>query len=99
MDTRTFERKIDNLRKGQFVEDPAIYEHANNALYESRLLMNALKECCQNQAGRMNILRRMNEELAESVKRLMIENRELKDRLAGSDVRVEIDYGYSGKEG
>ena len=99
MDTSMFERKIENLRKGNYVTDPALYEYANNAMYESRLLMNALKECCQNQSGRMEILRRMNEELAESVKRLMIENRELKDRLAGSDVRVEVDYGYSGKEG
>ena len=98
MDTSTFERKIESLRKGVFSSDPALYEYANNAMYESRLLMNALRECCQSQNGRMEILLRMNEELADSVKRLMIENRELKDRLAGSDVRVEVDYGYSGKE-
>ena len=88
MDSSMFERKLDSLRKGEYVNDPALYEYCRSALFESKRFMSALQECAAQQAQRNTILRRMNEDLAETVKRLMIENRDLKERLTAAEKQV-----------
>lgn len=69
MDNATFTNHVDKLRKGEYVRDPSVFEYASNGLYETKRLLEAYRTCCALQAQKIELLRHMNKELMESLKR------------------------------
>jgi len=69
VDTTTFENQVGKLRKGEYVRDPSVFEYASNGLYETKRLLEAYRTCCALQAQKIELLRHMNKELMESLKR------------------------------
>ena len=69
MDTTAFENQVSKLRKGEYVRDPSVFEYASNGLYETKRLLEAYRTCCALQAQKIELLRHMNKELMDSLKR------------------------------
>lgn len=68
MDRTSFERNIELLKKGEFLEDRAIFDYASDSMFEIKTLLNALRQCCDFQQQRIRILRRLNDTLNAQTK-------------------------------
>ena len=68
MDRTSFERNIELLKNGDFLEDRAIFDYASDSLFEIKTLLNALRQCCDFQQQKIRILRRLNDTLNAQAK-------------------------------
>ena len=68
MDLTTFERKIEQLNRGEMVKDPAVFSYAGDCMYEYKRLFEALRRCCALQDQNIDLLRKMNKGLQETIK-------------------------------
>lgn len=68
MDRKQFEKNIERLKTGEFLEDRAIFDYASDSLFEIKTLLNALRQCCDFQQQKIRILRRLNDALNAQVK-------------------------------
>lgn len=68
MDRTTFEKNIERLKTGEFMEDRAIFDYASDSLFEIKTLLSALRQCCDFQQQKIRILRRLNDTLNAQVK-------------------------------
>ena len=68
MDRTSFERNIELLKNGEFLEDRAIFDYASDSLFEIKTLLNALRQCCEFQQQKIRILRRINDTMNAQVK-------------------------------
>lgn len=68
MDRSQFEKDIERLQTGEFLEDRAIFDYASDSLFEIKTLLNALRKCCDFQQQKIRILRRINDTLNAQVK-------------------------------
>lgn len=68
MDRAQFEKYIERLQTGEFLEDRAIFDYASDSLFEIMTLLNALRQCCEFQQQKIRILRRINDTLNAQVK-------------------------------
>lgn len=60
MDRAIFDRKVQKLRNGEFVQDPSFYAYGSDAIYEIKTLADALWQCCSAQATKIDLLERKN---------------------------------------
>lgn len=81
MDRQTFEAKVSHIKKGDFLNDTTLRGYANDSFYEMRQMFDALWECCQWQSQRIGLLKKMNSDMENGIKRMMKERRELKQEI------------------
>ena len=74
MDSATFKKRCDNMKNGHFSGDEALMGSARNGLFETKLLLEALWECCARLETSNSMLKSANRTLDE-------QNRRLKDRV------------------
>lgn len=68
MDGKVFRDRLDRLKKGEFPNDPSVFEYANNAAYEYRALFDAMRTCCTLQKQKVELLRQMNSAMEKSLR-------------------------------
>lgn len=81
MDRDTFKRKVENIAQGNFPEDQSVFNYANDAIYETKLLYEALRKCCDWQNQKIEILKKLLYRLDESSKRLRAANKLFREKL------------------
>lgn len=81
MDRSTFEAKVSCIKKGEFINDLSLRGYVSDNLLSVRMLFDALWDCCSFQSQRINMLRKLNNESEDSIRRLMKERRELKQEI------------------
>lgn len=81
MDRTTFERKVEQIRQGEFPKDASVFAYANDAFYETKLLFEALRQCCDWQQQKVEILKKMNYRLDRYSKRLRATNKLFREKL------------------
>ena len=81
MDRATFEAKVASIKKGEFTNDIALRGYISDNLLSVRMLFDALWECCQWQSQRIGLLKKMNSDMEDGIKRLMKERKDLKQEI------------------
>ena len=81
MDGSIFRSRCEKLRTGEFVNDPSVFEYAENAMCEWRQLFQALRTCCSLQKQKIEMLRQMNSALEKSMREYRNRIKELEDRV------------------
>ena len=81
MDRSTFEAKVSYIKKGEFINDLSLRGYVSDNLLSVRMLFDALWDCCSLQSQRINMLRKLNNEAEDNIRRLMKERRELKQEI------------------
>jgi hypothetical protein len=69
MDKKTFELKVQQIQQGEFVSDQSIFEYAHDSFYEMKRLFDALRQCCDWQKQKIEILKRFNQGLERSLRK------------------------------
>lgn len=100
MDRKIFESRCDKLRTGEFVNDPSVFEYAENAVCEWQQLYRALRTCCSLQKQKIDMLRSMNSALEKSLRAARQRVTELEDRIVvlndtinGMEIQLCPDIG------
>lgn len=75
MDPATFEKRCNSMKNGHFSGDESMMGDARNGLYEAKLLLEALWECCSRLATGNSMLKAANRTLDE-------QNRRLKEKIS-----------------
>ena len=81
MDRATFEAKVNHIKKGDFLNDMTLRGYANDSFYEMRQMFDALWECCDWQSKRISMLKKMNSDMEDGIKRMMKERKDLKQEI------------------
>lgn len=81
MDRATFEAKVASIKKGEFTNDIALRGYISDNLLSVRMLFDALWECCDWQSQKIGILKKINRDLEDAVRRLMKERKDLKQEI------------------
>lgn len=89
MDRNTFKSKVENIRQGNFPEDQSVFAYANDAIYETKLLYEALRQCCDWQRQKIDILKKLIAKLDSSSKRLRAVNNLFREKL--TELGVDLD--------
>lgn len=74
MDSAAFKKRCDDMKSGHFSGDEAMLGSARNGLFETKMLLEALWECCARLETTNSMLKTANRTLDE-------QNRRLKDRV------------------
>lgn len=69
MDNAIFRSRCEKLRTGEFINDPSVFEYAEDAMCEWRQLFQSLRTCCSLQKQRIEMLRQMSSALEKSLRR------------------------------
>lgn len=80
MDKALFQSRIETLEQGEYVQDPALYHYAGDAMYEYKKLCEALRKCCALQHQKIEMLRKACNSLTKSVTALREVNEELEEQ-------------------
>ena len=81
MDRATFEAKVNHIKKGEFINDLSLRGYVSDNLLSVRMLFDALWECCDWQSKRISMLKKMNSDMEDGIKRLMKERKDLKQEI------------------
>lgn len=79
MDPATFEKRCNSMKKGHFSGDEAMMGEARNGLYEAKLLLESLWECCARLETNNSMLKAANRALDEQNRRLKEKVSELEE--------------------
>lgn len=79
MDSATFKKRCDSMKLGNFSGDEAMLGSARNGLYETKMLLEALWECCSRLETSNSMLRSANRTLDEQNRRLKEKVSELEE--------------------
>ena len=90
MDRAAFEAKVARIKQGEFSDDTSLRGYVSDNLLSVRKLFDALWDCCCRQNQRIELIRKMNNEMEDSVRRLMTERRELKQEIAELHEQIAI---------
>ena len=82
MDRATFEAKVNHIKKGEFINDLSLRGYVSDNLLSVRMLFDALWECCDRQSKRISMLKKMNSDMEDGIKRMMKERKDLKQEIA-----------------
>lgn len=88
MDRATFEAKVSHIKRGDFQNDSTLRGYANDSFYETKQLFDAVWECCNWQSQKIGILKKINNDLEDAVRRLMNERKKLKQEI--NDLHEQI---------
>lgn len=88
MDRATFEAKVYKIKNGEFVNDISLRGYISDNLLSVKMLFDALWECCVWQSQKIQILKKINRDIESSYRRLMNENKELKEQIAIMDAAL-----------
>lgn len=81
MDRATFEAKVNHIKKGEFINDMSLRGYVSDNLLSVRMLFDALWDCCQWQSQRIGLLKKMNRDMEDGIKRMMKERKDLKQEI------------------
>lgn len=79
MDPDIFKKRCDSMKNGHFSGDEAMMSDARNGLYEAKLLLEALWECCTRLETSNSMLKAANRTLDEQNRRLKEKVSELEE--------------------
>lgn len=88
MDRSTFEAKVARIKQGEFINDTSLRGYISDNLLSVRELFDALWDCCVWHSQKIQILKKINRDIESSYKRLMNENKELKEQIAIMDAAL-----------
>lgn len=68
MDNALFDARCAKLKTGEYLNDPSVFEYAENAMYEWRRLYDSLRVCCALQSQKIEMLRKINSTLEQQLR-------------------------------